>query len=186
MGTPKHRRYTLTAQVLHWLIALLIVVQFLLARTAASLPLGVRKLALLAEHKSLGMTVFMLAVIRLAWRLKQPPPSLPAHMRPIERLLARFTHVGFYLLLFAMPLSGWLMSSAKNYSVSWFGAFSWPNLIAPNEAAFDFFKALHHLLSKLLFAIASVHVLAALKHHFWNQDEVLVRMLPDFQSENKS
>jgi hypothetical protein len=74
----------------------------------------------------------------------------------------------------------------KNYSVSWFGAFSWPNLIAPNEAAFDFFKTLHHLLSKLLFAIASVHVLAALKHHFWNQDEVLVRMLPDFQSENKS
>ena len=93
--------------------------------------------------------------------------------------------MSFYVLLFAMPLSGWLMSSAKNYSVSWFGAFTWPNLIAPNETAFGYFRALHHLLSDALFAIASLHVLAALKHHFWNKDDVLVRMLPDFRSENK-
>jgi cytochrome b561 len=128
MGKPKDRRYTPTAQALHWLIALLIVVQFVLARMAAPLPLGARKLALLAEHKSFGMTVFMLAVIRFAWRLRNLPPSLPTSMHRVERFLARFTHVGFYVLLIAMPLSGWLMSSAKNYSVSWFGAFSWPNL----------------------------------------------------------
>jgi cytochrome b561 len=186
MGKPKDRRYTPMAQALHWLIALLIVVQFVLARMAAALPLGARKLALLAEHKSFGMTLFMLAVIRFAWRLKNAPPSLPANMHRVERFLARFTHVSFYVLLFAMPLSGWLMSSAKNYSVSWFGALSWPNLIQPNEAAFNFFKSLHHLLSDALFAIASLHILAALKHHFWNQDDVLARMLPDFRSENKS
>jgi cytochrome b561 len=180
------RRYGITAQALHWIVAGLTVTQFVLARMAAHLPLGARKLALLAEHKSFGMTVFMLAVIRLAWRFKNPAPSLPTNMHRVERFLARATHVSFYVLLFAMPLSGWLMSSAKNYSVGWFGAFSWPNLIAPNEAAFNFFRTLHHLLSNILFAIASLHVLAALKHHLWNQDDVLVRMLPDFRSENKS
>jgi len=186
VGKPRDRRYTPIAQALHWLIALLIVVQFVLARMAAPLPLGVHKLALLAEHKSFGMTVFALAAIRLAWRLKNLPPSLPANMQRVERLLARFTHVSFYVLLIAMPLSGWLMSSAKNYSVSWFGAFSWPNLIGPNETAFNFFKTLHHLFSNALFAIAALHILAALKHHFWNKDDVLARMLPGFRSENKS
>jgi cytochrome b561 len=186
MGKPKDRRYTPIAQVFHWLIALLIVVQFVLARMAAALPLGARKLALLAEHKSFGMTVLMLVVIRFAWRLKNPPPLLPTNLRRVERFLARVTHLSFYVLLVAMPVSGWLMSSAKNYSVSWFGAFSWPNLIGPDDTAFSFFKTLHHLLSNLLFAIASLHILAALKHHFWNKDDVLARMLPHFRSENKS
>jgi cytochrome b561 len=93
-------------------------------------------------------------------------------------MLARGTHVAFYVLLFAMPLSGWLMSSAKNYSVSWFGLFTWPNLIGKNEGQFDFLRSTHHLLSDLLFVIAVLHVLAALKHHFWNKDDVLLRMLP--------
>jgi cytochrome b561 len=84
-----------------------------------------------------------------------------------------------------MPLSGWLMSSAKNYSVSWFGVFTWPNLIGPSEAAFGFLRSLHHVLSSLLVAIASLHVLAALKHHFWNKDDVLVRMLPAFLREKR-
>jgi cytochrome b561 len=186
MDKPKDRRYTPTAQALHWLIALLIVVQFVLARMAAPLTLGAHKLALLAEHKSFGMTVLMLALIRFAWRLKNLPPSLPTKMRRAERFLARFTHVSFYVLLIAMPLSGWLMSSAKNYSVSWFGAFSWPNLIEPSETAFNFLRTLHHLLSDALFAVAALHILAALKHHFWNKDDVLARMLPELRSENKS
>ena len=187
INRPKSwRRYGATAQALHWIVAGLIVAQYVLARTAAHLPLGARKLALLAEHKSVGMTVLMLAVIRLAWRLKNPPPPLPTDTHHVERLLAGVAHVSLYVLLFAMPLSGWLMSSAKNYSVSWFGAFTWPNLIAPSEAAFNWFRALHHLLSDALFAIASLHVVAAFKHHFWNKDDVLVRMLPEFRSENKS
>jgi cytochrome b561 len=186
MGKPKHRRYTPTAQTLHWLTALLIVVQFLLARMAVHLPLGVRKLSLLAEHKSVGMTVLVLAVIRVVWRLRHAPPPLPAEMRRVERFLASASHISFYVILFLMPLSGWLMSSAKNYSVSWFGAFTWPNLIEPNEGAFNFFKALHQLLSNVLIAIACLHIIAALKHHFWNKDGVLAQMLPAFRSENKS
>jgi len=71
-----------------------------------------------------------------------------------------------------------LMSSAKSYSVSWFGLFTWPNLIGKNAAAFDFLRTTHHLLGDALFVLAVLHILAALKHHFWNRDDVLLRMLP--------
>jgi len=166
------------AQGLHWIIAALIVTQFVLAYLAEDLPLGIHKLALFARHKSFGMTILMLAALRLGWRLTHAPPPLPAGMSPLERFLARATHAAFYILLFAMPVTGLLMSSAKNYSVSWFGLFTWPNLIPKNEAAFEALRTTHDLLSDVLFAVAVLHVLAALKHHFWNKDDVLLRMLP--------
>jgi cytochrome b561 len=186
MPTQRPMRYTALAQGFHWLIAALIVIQFTLAWTADDLPLGARKLGLLARHKSVGMTVLMLAVLRLLWRLRNPAPPLPAGMSFLERRLAQITHVAFYVLLFAMPLTGWMMSSAKNYSVSWFGWFTWPNLIGKNEAAFDFLRSTHDVLSYVLFAIAMLHILAALKHHFWNKDDVLLRMLPFTKTEKKS
>jgi cytochrome b561 len=179
-------RYSVVAQTFHWIIAALIVTQFTLAWMADDLPLGVHKLALLARHKSFGMTVLMLAVLRLVWRLFNRPPELPGNMTKIERHLARGTHVLLYVLIFIMPLTGWLMSSAKNYSVSWFGRFTWPNLIGPNESAFDALRTTHQLLSWLLFAVALLHILAALKHHFWNKDDVLTRMLPFTKSEKRS
>jgi cytochrome b561 len=179
-------RYSAVAKVFHWLIAALIVTQFVLANMAADLPIGAHKLALLARHKSFGMTVLMLAILRLLWRWKNPPPALPDHMSSLERKLARATHIAFYVLLFAMPLTGWLMSSAKNYSVSWFGWFTWPNLIGKNEAAFDFLRSTHHTLSNVLLVIAVLHILAALKHHFWDRDNVLLRMLPFTKSEKRS
>jgi cytochrome b561 len=179
-------RYSAVAQAFHWIIAALIVTQFTLAWTADDLPIGMHKLALLARHKSFGMTVLMLAILRLLWRLFNPPPALPAGMSKIERLLAKSTHVAFYVLLFAMPLTGWLMSSAKNYSVSWFGLFTWPNLIAKHEDWFDVLRSTHEILSDVLFAIAILHILAALKHHFWNKDDVLLRMLPFRKSEKRT
>lgn len=171
-------RYSAVAQALHWIIAGLIVTQFVLGLRAGDLPVGIHKLALLARHKSFGMTILMLAILRLIWRLANRPPELPAGMTPLERILARATHVAFYVLLFAMPVSGWMMSSAKNYSVSWFGFFTWPNLIGKNEQNFELLRTTHHILSYTLFAIAVLHILAALKHHFWNKDDVLLRMLP--------
>lgn len=179
-------RYSAVAQGFHWVIAGLIVTQFTLAWMADDLPLGMHKLALLARHKSFGMTVLMLAVLRLLWRLFNRPPELPAGMSKAERILAKSTHVLFYILLFAMPLTGWLMSSAKNYSVSWFGRFTWPDLIGKNEQAFELLKTTHHTLSWLLLAIAILHILAALKHHFWNKDDVLRRMLPFTKSEKRT
>jgi cytochrome b561 len=171
-------RYGAVAQTFHWVIAALIVTQFVLANLFDDLPLGAHKLALLARHKSFGMTILMLAVVRLVWRLTHRPPALPDGMSPFERVAARGTHAAFYILLFAMPITGWLMSSAKNYSVSWFGLFTWPDLIGKNEAAFDALRSTHDTLSGVLFAIAVLHILAALKHHFWNKDDVLLRMLP--------
>ena len=182
MLTRSPGRYTAIAQFFHWIIAALIVTQFVLAWTADDLPLGAHKLALLARHKSVGMTVLVLAILRLLWRFKHPAPTLPTAMTPIERMLARSTHIAFYVLLFAMPMTGWMMSSAKNYSVSWFGLFTWPNLIAKNAAAFEFLKSTHDYLSDALFAMAVLHILAALKHHFWNKDDVLLRMLPFVKS----
>jgi cytochrome b561 len=179
-------RYGVVAQGFHWLIAGLIVTQFTLGWMAEDLPLGMQKLALFARHKSFGMTVLMLAVLRLLWRLFHRPPELPAAMSPTERMLARGTHILFYVLLFAMPLTGWMMSSAKNYSVSWFGRFTWPDLIAPNERAFELLKTTHQTMSWLLLALAILHILAALKHHFWNKDDVLRRMLPFTKSEKRS
>ncbi len=184
--SSRSSRYSGVAQFLHWLVAALIVTQFVLAWTADDLPLGMHKLALLARHKSFGMTILMLAVVRLLWRFKNPPPELPAGMTPLERGVAQLTHVVMYVLLFAMPLSGWLMSSAKNYSVSWFGLFTWPNLIGQNEGAFDILKSTHYWLSNALFGIVALHILAALKHHFWNKDDVLRRMLPFTRSEKSS
>ncbi len=179
-------RYTAVAQALHWIIAALIATQFILALSAEDLPLGMHKLALLARHKSVGMTVLMLAVLRLLWRWRHPPPGLPAGMTALERILARTTHIAFYVLLFAMPLTGWMMSSAKNYSVSWFGWFTWPNLIGQNETAFNLLKSTHDFLSVVLFAIAALHVLAAFKHHLWDRDDVLLRMLPFTKSEKRA
>jgi cytochrome b561 len=181
---PNHNaatRYGGMAQILHWVIAALIATQFVLARIAGDLPLGARKLGLLARHKSVGMTILMLAIVRLIWRLNHAPPPLPPGMSPLERAIARGTHVAFYVFLFAMPLTGWMMSSAKNYSVSWFGLFTWPNLIGKNEAAFEFLHSTHDILSDLLFVIVVLHIAAALKHHFWNRDDVLLRMLPGFK-----
>jgi cytochrome b561 len=179
-------RYSAVAQAFHWIIAALIVTQFTLAWRADDLPLGMHKLALLARHKSFGMTILMLAVLRLTWRLFNRPPELPSHMSKMEMRLARATHILFYFFLFAMPLTGWLMSSAKNYSVSWFGLFTWPDLIGKNEQAFDILRNTHETLSWLLLATAILHILAAFKHHFWDKDDVLKRMLPFLKSENRS
>lgn len=179
-------RYSLVAQAFHWIIATLIVVQVVLANLEGDLPLGIHKLALLARHKSFGMTVLMLAILRLLWRLKYPPPELPSAMSPLERMLARTTHIVFYVLLFAMPISGWMMSSAKNYSVSWFGVFTWPDLVGKNATAFDSLRWTHHILSDALYVVATLHVLAAIKHHWWNKDDVLLRMLPFARSGKRS
>ncbi len=171
-------RYGAVAQLFHWIIVAMIITQFILASQAEDLPMGLHKLATLARHKSVGMTIFGLAVLRLLWRWWNPTPRLPPDMPAWERWGAHFSHFALYALLLLQPLSGWLMSSAKNYSVSWFGLFTFPNLVQPDEGLFEFFKTVHQVLAGTLFFVALLHILAALKHHFWNKDDVLRRMLP--------
>jgi cytochrome b561 len=161
----------------HWLIVLLIINQWWIAERAEELK-GLAKLEALAWHKSFGMTVLMLAVLRLAWRLVNPTPELATETKPWERMLANISHFLLYALIFAMPLTGWMMSSAKNYPVSWFKLFQFPDLVAPAEQTFRQMHDLHHLLFKVLVGVALLHVAGALKHHFIDRNDVLKRMLP--------
>jgi cytochrome b561 len=172
-------RYGAVAQLFHWVIVALIITQFVLINQAEALPRGVQQIAVIARHKSFGMTILMLATLRLLWRFAAGgAPALPDETPGWQRLGARLSHVVLYGLLFAMPLSGWLMSSARNFPVSWFGVFTFPDLVGPNRKLFDAMHETHELLATVLFCVAILHVLAALKHHFIDRDNVLRRMLP--------
>jgi cytochrome b561 len=171
-------RYGVVAQLLHWAIVALIIVQFVLAEKAEELPLGSAKIATLAQHKSFGMTILLLAVARLIWRLMNPVPKTPSAMPRWQRAAAHASHVGLYALLFATPLLGWTMSSARNFPVSWFGLFTFPDLVGPNRPLYDFLHETHEIAAKLIFGLAVLHAAAALKHHFIDKDNVLRRMLP--------
>jgi cytochrome b561 len=172
------RSWGLLSKALHWIVVVLIITQWFIADRAGDLPNGLAKLQALAWHKSFGMTILMLAVVRLVWRLVNPVPDLTAETKPWERVLAKISHVLLYALIFAMPLTGWLMSSAKNFPVSWFKLFQFPDLVAPSEELFQRMNGLHHLLFKVLVAVALLHVAGALKHHFIDRNDVLKRMLP--------
>jgi cytochrome b561 len=179
-------RYGGIAKTLHWVIVLLIIVQYVLAQLAeaagnaraAHPAAALEQLALLARHKSVGLTIFALALVRLVWRFVSPPPPFPADMPHWQVVAARFTHYGFYVVLFAMPISGLVMSAASNYPVSYFGLFTLPNLVAPDDGLKDLMKEVHETLFDVLLALAAVHIVAALKHEFFDHDGVLRRMLP--------
>jgi len=171
------RSWGSVSKALHWIIVLLIINQWVIAERAEDLA-GLAKLKALGIHKSFGMTILMLAVIRLAWRLMNPVPDLTAETKPWERVLAKISHLLLYGLIFAMPITGWLMSSAKTYSVSWFNLFAFPNLVGKNQYVYDLTLGLHHILFKVLVAVAVLHALGALKHHFIDRNNVLKRMLP--------
>lgn len=171
------RRWGAVAQLLHWLIVALIIVQVTLATLADDAP-PLRRLALLARHKSFGLTILALAVLRLAWRWANPTPELPTTLRPHERVLARFTHFMLYALLFAMPLSGWTMSSARGFPVSWFGLFQLPDLVPKSKPLYQALVTTHGALACVLAAVVALHIAGALTHHFIKRDDVLRRMLP--------
>jgi len=170
-------RWGSVAQLLHWVIVVLIIVQFVLGYET-HWATGLAKLKTVVPHKSWGITILGLAVIRLIWRLANPAPLLPDTLKPWERIAAHVTHYGLYFLLFAMPLTGWIASSARSFPVSWFGLTQLPDLVAPNRPLYDTLMAFHYWMSWLLVAIAVLHVGAALKHHFVLKDTVLRRMLP--------
>jgi cytochrome b561 len=171
-------RWGHVSQFLHWLIVVLIITQVILANLAEDLPIGVKKLAMYARHKSVGITILGLAVIRLLWRWANPTPLLPGTLKPYERVLATLTHAGLYVVLFAMPLTGWMMTSARGFPVSWFGFFQLPDFVPKDKALYDAMKETHDTLALVLYAIVFLHVAAALKHHFMLKDDVLRRMLP--------
>ena len=170
--------YTATAKLLHWLIALMIFGMLGFGFYMTGLDLSPTKLELYSWHKWAGVTVFMLVLVRLAWRIGHRPPALPAHMPAIERLAAHAGHHLLYLLMLAIPLSGWLMSSAKGFQTVWFGVLPLPDLLAKDKALGNLLETVHVALNFTLIAVLLGHVGAALKHHFIDRDDVLTRMLP--------
>jgi cytochrome b561 len=172
------RSWGAVSKTLHWLIVLLIIMQWVIMQRAEALPLGSDKIFVIGMHKSFGMTVFGLAVIRLVWRWLNPVPTLDGLVKNWERWLAHLSHLLLYGLIFALPLTGWLMSSARNFPVSWFGVFQFPDLVSPDNALYEGMKDWHHLLFAVLVTVALLHVAGALKHHFIDRNDVLKRMLP--------
>ncbi|MDJ1160127.1 cytochrome b [Chelatococcus sp. SYSU_G07232] len=169
------------AQAFHWISALLVVgllvVGFVMTRWRFDLA---TTFELYQAHKSYGLLALMLVLARLAWRGFDQVPAPPASMRPLERRLARIVHAALYVLLVALPVSGWLMASASPLRLPTrpFNLFAMPDLVPPGPVLFARLRLLHVILSDLLVAALALHVAGALKHHFRDRDDVLRRMLP--------
>ena len=175
------------AIALHWLIAVLILTNIGLAWYFNTLH-GLARLSPIALHQSLGLSVLILSVARLAWRLANPPPPLPAEMPRWERWLAVLVHGLFYVVMIGMPLTGWALRSAsplhhvlpiRLFSLPWPAIPPLAHLTGPAaEAAEHRFETAHGLLAKLAYALVVLHVAGALKHQFVSRDVVVARMVP--------
>jgi len=180
-------RYSTVAIVLHWLIALAIVLQIILAGRMGG-PHTPQVFAVTQLHKSIGITILLASLLRLAWRLIHPPQPMPATLAPWERTLARATHLGFYVVIIAMPLTGWLMVSASRIQIPTllYGVVPWPDIpgiAGLTPASKKVWQAIgengHGLIAKLIYVLLALHVAGALKHQLFSRDEpVLARMAP--------
>lgn len=182
-------RYSTVAIALHWIIAVAMIAMLAMGlwMTGALKDPAQRALAfeVIQLHKSVGLSILVLTLVRLAWRLGHRPPLLPATMKAWEKAAARLTHFAFYVLLLALPLTGWAMVSTSPFGLPtfWFGLFEWPHITALAQAAnasalHDGLEEAHELLAFGAIGFIVLHVAAALKHHWIDRDDVLARMLP--------
>ena len=165
------------SKFLHWAIVLLILPQYFLVEAAEELPNGIEKLQLMTWHKSLGMLVLLLALVRIAWKIMNKGAPGPIG-NAWQRKAAAAGHGLLYLLILAQPLTGWIASSTGNYPVTMFGWFQFPALVGENHDLHELMEEVHEVLFFTLLAVAAIHVAAALYHHFVLKDGVLRRMLP--------
>jgi len=173
-------RYTSVAIALHWLIALAILCNLALGLYMTGLPLSVGpiKLKLYAYHKWAGVSIFALVLLRVMWRLGHRPPAPPADTPAWQRRAATGAHLLLYLLTVAVPLTGWLFSSAKGFQTVVFGVWPIPDLLSKDPALAEILRGGHASLNYLMAALVILHVAAALKHHWIDRDSVLSSMLP--------
>jgi cytochrome b561 len=172
-------RYTKTAVLLHWLIALLIIAAFLLGLTMTNIPgITPSKLKYFSWHKWMGCTVFGLACLRLLWRLFNPAPPYPGSMSAFQQRAAGALHGLMYFLIFAVPISGYFYSLAAGIPVVYLGILPLPVLIDPNPELKPILKEVHYVLNMVLLAGFILHVAAALKHLIIDRDGIFKRMLP--------
>lgn len=191
-------RYTKTAKTLHWLIAIAIFGMFALGWYMSELPkeapkqmaydlfdLGIYTWALSEEasprtfyfnlHKSIGITIFVLVLVRIFWRLTHKAPAMLASYKAWEAKLASGVHRLLYVLMVVLPLSGFIMAVASKYGVKWFGLEFIGGL--DNTPLRETFKEVHVIIGLVILLIIVVHILGALKHKFIDKDETLNRML---------
>jgi cytochrome b561 len=176
--TPPSDIYTTTAKTLHWCMAVLLMGMLGLGFYMADLPLSPDKLQLYAWHKWVGVSVFLLVWLRLVWRITHRPPPYPASMSRAQQWLAHGGHWALYGLMVIIPLTGWLMSSAKGFQTVWWGLWPIPDLLAKDKALGHSLQELHEALNGLLLVLIGGHAAAALKHHWIDRDGILNRMLP--------
>ena len=173
-------RYSGGAILFHWVIAALIVANIAVALITDDWE-GPARAAAMAFHKATGFTVLVLSVLRILWRLAHRPPPFPVEIRPIEAVAARGAHWLFYVLMIVMPVSGWLMISAAaaRKPFNWYGMFDLPYLpVQGNKAVGGFAHETHEVLGYAMIALVALHVLAALKHHFFDGTRLIARMWP--------
>ena len=167
------------AKAFHWTIVLLILVQGTIGLIMVDLPKRPGVIPVYDFHKSLGLTIFALAVLRLAWRAFDPRPDFPAAVPRRQVSMARAGHALLYALLFAVPLSGWWFDSvAALRPLYWFGLVEIPHLTGPDKELKDSIAELHEILFWVLVAVAAMHAAIALHHQFVVRDNVLGRMWP--------
>lgn len=174
-GAP---RYDTVAALMHWLTALLVLGLIAIGLWMVGLEIGRQKLVVYGWHKWVGLSVLVLMILRLCWRLFHPPPPLPAGIASWERRLAPLVHGMLYGLLLAMPLTGWLMTSAAGQPVVWFGLVELPDLVGRDRELLAWFRGAHHWLSRLLIVLIMLHVAAVIRHDVLRRDGILRRMLP--------
>lgn len=169
-------RYSRGAIAFHWIIAALVLFNLWLGLFHDALP---REWKVMFVHKSVGVTILVLTLGRLLWRLTHRPPAFPLAMPGWEKAVAKATHAGFYALLLILPLTGWMFSSnpEKLRPVSWFNLFELPNLPVSADLAVAA-KEVHEILGWTMAVLVALHIAAALRHHFLLRDNVLARMLP--------
>jgi cytochrome b561 len=182
---PQRDRYTSVAIALHWAIAVLVLANIVTGVTHEWVAPAVRR-GMMGWHKTFGLTVLLLTLIRVAWRLTHRPPPLPADMPRWEVWTARLTHWSFYALLIALPLTGWIFQSTspRNPQIPFWGL-QWPYLTWLHELPMDerravtrLWAALHERLAWVSYALLALHVAAALKHWLINGDNVMRHMVP--------
>jgi cytochrome b561 len=162
---------------LHWTMALLIFTLFVLGWTAELMPRSPAKIQVFVWHKSFGILALSLVAIRLLWKLANPRPPEPAG-DPWEHFAARTAHFLLYVLMFAMPISGWIVNSTANVPLKVFGLFMLPNITGPNEELNELAEDAHLIMFWIMAATIVAHVGGALRHHVVKRNNVLTRMLP--------
>jgi cytochrome b561 len=178
MNINNRLSYSGLAKLLHWLVAILIFIALPLGVYMHDLPLSPTKLQLISYHKWLGIVILLLVVVRIIWRATHTPPPLPDGFPRWQQLASHATHHFLYLLMFAVPLSGWLMSSAKGFQTVLFGILPLPNLVNADKALGNLLGEVHEGLNVMLLLLVLLHLAAVIKHQFIDKDSILKRMLP--------